>query len=111
VAKVIKTQLYEEVATSRLIENCLIEGDIIDEVLSNVEKDMNFSIYSTSEPIVFDLPTSFMYETDYGIRRVVARQQISFIGNAMKLNIDKQGIFYKDKFIPVFPLKTLNYAG
>jgi CRISPR-associated protein Cas5t len=110
IAKVINTNIISQTTTSKKIEHCLVDGDIVGDVLANAAKNMEFSIYASSEPITFDLPTSFAYESDYGIRRVIARQQLSFVGKQMKLNVDKEGVVFNDKFIPIFPLKTFNYA-
>jgi len=86
------------------VENCLIEGDIISEVVENVHNGLEFSIYSTSEPIVYDLPVKFQYESDYGVRRVVERKKYSFVGKKMKLNIKISGVYADDKFIPIISI-------
>ncbi len=87
---------------SNFIEYALIEGDIINEVMNeNFETGNEFSIYTTSDPIVYNLPVEFSYESDYGIRRVVKRKKYSFISKRMKLNIEKEGIKIKNNiFIP-----------
>lgn len=109
-AKIINVEVHNETVTSKNLESCLVEGDIVAEVFSNVSKSMDFSVYTTSEPITFDLPTQFAYKAEYGVRSVIKRQAISFIGQAMRLNIEKECILYKDIFIPVFTLNNTQYA-
>lgn len=110
IAKIQTVEIVEKTQMGRTVEHCLLEGDILQEVLENTSSGLDFSIYSTSEPITFDLPIMFHYESDYGIRRVMARQQLSIIGEKMVLNVEKEGILYQNKFIPVFPLKINQYA-
>jgi CRISPR-associated protein Cas5t len=93
----------EKVTTEAdVVSFCLIEGDIIEEVLSNASNRLDFSIYSNSDPIVMDLPTRFSYTDSYGMRNVSKRKQFSLITTEMKLNVKKKGIFYKGIFIPLF---------
>ncbi len=102
-AKIKLIDSYRE-AESYEVENCLLEGNIISEVLLNIDKDISFKIYSTNEPLSYDLPTEFSYESDYGIRRIVARKTFSFVPKKMKLNIPKNGIEVEEKFIPIFSI-------
>lgn len=92
----------EELTQSKTIAHCLVAGDIIAEVLTAAAFDPVFSIYTTSEPIVLDIPTHFNYESEYGMRAVVKRKTLSFVGKQMELNVLKDGVEYKDCFIPVF---------
>ncbi len=82
------------------VENCLLEGNIINDVLNNVDNGLEFSIYSTSDPITYELPVKFSYESDYGIRRLVERKMYSFVGRKMTLNMPKAGLLADGKFIP-----------
>lgn len=109
-AKVVQAQIIEEISTRKEIAHCLIDGDVVSDVFKNIDQQWDFSIYTTSEPITYDLPTQFTYNSDYGVRRVTQRQQISFVGEPMRLNTDKQGITYKNIFIPVFKLKIKSNA-
>ncbi len=84
------------------VSHCLIEGDIIEEVLSNASNRLDFSIYSTSDPVAMDLPTRFVYTDSYGMRSVCQRKQFSLITTEMKLNVKKKGILYKGIFVPLF---------
>jgi len=84
------------------VSHCLIEGDIIEEVLYNASNGLDFSIYSTSDPVAIDLPTRFFYTDSYGMRSVCQRKQFSLITTEMKLNVMKKGILYKEIFVPLF---------
>jgi len=102
IAKVLNVEISNSFTTSINVKNCLLDGEIITEVIDNMDNGLEFSIYNTSEPIAFDLPIRFKYESDYGIRRIVKRKKISFIGKEMKLNIEKKGVLYNNIFIPLF---------
>lgn len=103
-AKVVSTEIVKLADASRELANCLTAGNVLSEVLENAFKGEDFSIYSTSEPIAYDLPTRFQYESDYGVRRVMRRKTFSFIGNPMQLNFEVSGIRLKNQFVPVFSL-------
>ena len=94
--------ITEETQTTRDVAHCILEGDIVNELLHNASMNPEFSIYTTSEPIALDIPTHFHYESDYGVRSVIRRKILSFIGRSMKLNIDKKAVACKGKVIPVF---------
>lgn len=94
----------EKIEESKEVEFCLLEGNILDEVLNNKDNSFNFSIYSTSDPIIYDLPIRFNYEEEYGFRSVSKRKTFSIIGKKMLLNIHKSGIFYNNIFIPLFKI-------
>jgi CRISPR-associated protein Cas5t len=103
-AKVVSTEIVELAETSRELANCLTSGNVMSEVMENAIKGEDFSIYSTSEPIAYDFPTRFQYESDYGVRRVMRRKTFSFIGNPMQLNFEVLGIRLKNQFVPLFSL-------
>jgi CRISPR-associated protein Cas5t len=103
-AKIITSEIIEETHESRELSNCLTSGNVLNEVMENAFNGEDFSIYTNSEPIAYDLPTRFKYESDYGVRRVVQRKTLSFIGTRMQLNFTVLGVRFKEKFIPVFPL-------
>lgn len=103
-AKVIQVSIDNDFVDSFEMSNCLVEGNIVEEVINKAKNGLSFSIYSTSEPIAYDLPIRFQYESDYGFRRVIERKTLSFIGENMQLNFAKRGITYKNIFIPVFNL-------
>jgi len=97
-----------EIAESNELTGCILAGNIIKEVLENSNNNCEFSIYSSREPICYDLPVRFRYTSDYGIRSVEKRGEFSFIGKPMKLNVFKKGIKVKDVFIPLFRLGQQN---
>ncbi len=103
-AKVCNVQIIEETCSKNILQNCLVDGDIIKEVIENTSNNLEFSIYNTSDQITYDLPVKFYYESDYGIRNIIKRKKLSFIGKKMKLNLKKQGVIYKNEFIPVFDI-------
>jgi len=86
------------------LENCILAGDVVGEVMRNAAKNLVFSIYQTAEPITFDLPIRFEYSSDYGKRTVSATSTFSFIGHEMQLNFKAKGVFFKNKFLPIFKL-------
>ena len=102
VAKINKPVKIITETTSYNMEFCLLEGDIINEVKDNTGNGMEFSIYTTSDPITYQLPVRFRYDSDYGFRSVIERKLFSFIGKEMVLNVPKEGISYNGKFIPLF---------
>lgn len=101
-AKVVAITEEQNTIESDNVSYCLIEGDIIEEVLSNASNGFDFSIYSTSDPVAMDLPTRFGYTDSYGMRSVCRRNQFSLITKEMKLNVKKKGILYKEIFVPLF---------
>ncbi len=87
-AKIIEVSIDNDFDNSSKLSHCLVEGNIVEEVIEKAKSNY-FSIYSTSEPIAYDLPMRFQYESDYGVRRVVERKTLSFIGESMQLNLQK----------------------
>lgn len=83
------------------VENCLLKGDVIDNVISVASEKLEFSIYNTSEPLTYDLPVKFQYANDYGRRTVSQIGTFSMIGKKMKLNYEVEGLMYKEIFVPL----------
>jgi len=100
--KIIKEFHFDQ---SSIIENAILEDNVIDKVISNPDKSLEFSIYTTSDPIVYNLPVLFDYEKDYGVRNIKKRKLFSFIGTKMKLNYSVNGIFINHIFIPLFNIQ------
>jgi len=92
------------ISDSRIISNCLLPGDVIGEVLREASQNLEFSIYQTSEPITYDLPVRFHYQSDYGRREIAQTRTFSFIGQEMQLNYEVPGVKFGKIFIPVFEL-------
>jgi CRISPR-associated protein Cas5t len=103
-AKVKKVYSGMEVSQSRVLKNCMVPGDVVGDVLRKVSDSPVFSIYQNSEPITFDLPIRFEYESDYGRREVSKIATFSFIGMEMQLNFECRGLQVEDVFIPIFQL-------
>jgi|WetSurMetagenome_2_1015567.scaffolds.fasta_scaffold372023_2 CRISPR-associated protein Cas5t len=85
-------------------EYCVVAGDIINETMSNFDNGLEISIYNTSDPIAYDLPVKFNYESEYGMRNIIERKTFSFIGKKMKLNLKKEGLKHNEIFIPMFSI-------
>lgn len=84
--------------------NCLIEGNVLENVFNQMDKNIEFSVYENAEPINYDLPTRFEYKEDYGSRTVSELRTFSFIGAKMKLNYDVLGVRHDNVFIPLCKL-------
>ena len=101
-AKIVTVNEEHLTIESDLVSNCMIEGDIIEEVLTNAMNGLDFSIYTTSNPVVLDIPTRFSYSDEYGMRSVCKRKQFSLVTSEMKLNVKKKGVLHNGCFIPLF---------
>jgi CRISPR-associated protein Cas5t len=93
-----------EFSKSDQLKNCMVQGDVVNEVLRLAPENMEFSISQTSEPITYDLPVRFEYKSDYGKRSVSSISTFSQINKEMKLNYEIDGLTYCDVFIPLFKL-------
>lgn len=103
-AKIVRVAYMNNTSSSDFLENCIVEGDIISEVLDHAAINPKFSIYQTSEPIAMDIPVRFNYDGDYGMRNVIKRNTVSFVSKSMQLNLKKEGIAYDGHFIPLLNL-------
>jgi CRISPR-associated protein Cas5t len=103
-AKISALEITTETIEMRQMEHCLVSGNVVSDVLEHLFDEEAFSIYTTSDPIVYDLPVRFQYESNYGVRRVVKRKTLSFIGDTTILNYPVKGVQCRQHFIPVFPL-------
>lgn len=99
-------KVYEDIpaSKSKAIQECLVPGDVVGEVLRKASGLPEFSIYYTSEPIAYDLPTRFSYASDYGRREVEQTRKFSIVSHEMQLNYEVDGILCNGRFIPVFDL-------
>lgn len=89
---------------SHTVENCMLQGDVINNVIKLSSHNLEYSIYNTSDPLTYDLPVKFHYSSDYGKRTVSKMGTYSIIGRKMKLNYEIEGLTYKDVFIPMLSL-------
>ena len=83
------------------VENCILGGDVVDNVLSHASEKPEFSIYYTSEHFVYDLPICFNYVSDYGKRTIAQTATFSMIRNKMKLNYQIECLNYRGILIPL----------
>ncbi|HMQ08581.1 MAG TPA: CRISPR-associated protein Cas5 [Saprospiraceae bacterium] len=103
-AKILHIEQDLKEVESNEIEQTIVEGNVIDNVIRLALEKMEFSIYQTPEPISYDLPVSFSYDSDYGKRTVSGVKTFSIIGKKMKLNYTINGLLYRDIFIPTISL-------
>jgi CRISPR-associated protein Cas5t len=89
---------------NNMISNCLVEGNIIEDVFNQSIEGAEFSVYVNSEPISYDLPTRFNYCNDFGNRSVSDVKTFSIIGAEMKLNYNMKGVKFNEVFIPLCKL-------
>lgn len=104
-AKIVRMSDGLKELESREIEHALVEGNVIDNVLRKAPVSMEFSVYDTADPIAYDLPVSFDYQSDYGKRTISKTKAFSMIGKKMTLNYLVKGIVYDETFIPLIDLK------
>lgn len=103
-AKVISIERNLTITSGKKLENCMVAGDIVEDVFRNTWQSLEFSIYQTSEPITFDLPVRFNYSSDYGYREIADTATFSFIGQMMELNFEIDGVLFQNIFIPFFDI-------
>ena len=103
-AKIIALQIKTEPILCDKIQNCLIEGNILKEVLEQ-PKGLEFSLKDGAYPLNYHLPVAFSYQSDYGMRKVIRRKEFSFIGPSIYVKgLQRKGIGYKGWQIPIFSL-------
>lgn len=103
-AKIIGTHLINKTINCEILENCIVEGNLMKEVLNNSE-NIEFSLKDGVDPLSYEIPVSFSYESDYGVRNVNARKEFSFIGPELYIRgLNKKGIQFKNQQIPLFKL-------
>lgn len=104
-AKVVKIIVDLPISENNVLENTFINGDVVHKILSTAQekKELEFSLY-TNDSLVYDLPTRFEYESDYGKRKISSVETYSFIGQRIKLNYNVKGLVYQNIFIPTFEI-------
>lgn len=103
-AKILRVERGLANIQSDEIAYCLVNGDIIGEVLHRAKSHLNFSIYQTSDPIAHQFPLRFKYDGDYGRRQVSKVGVYSLVGKPMKLNFPVDGIQFENHFIPIIDI-------
>ena len=103
-ASIKNIEIKLEISEADKIENCFVQGDVVNEVMSLANSgNFEFSIY-TNDTLTYDLPIRFEYENDYGRRTVSKIDTYSLIGDLMKINYNIKGLQYKNHFIPLFSI-------
>lgn len=103
-AKVQRIVYKENTSESNNLKNCIIEGNIVTEVLEKALENPVFSIHTSSEPTALDIPVKFEYDGNYGMRSVSKRKILSIISTPMELNVKKEGLMHEGSFIPLINL-------
>lgn len=104
-AKIVNVRLTDQTEQSSTLSHTLVEGDVVPLILEQALLGGSFSLtISQNDPVAYNLPTRFQYETDYGVRRVMARKLFSFIGPTVTFqNRTFAGVQADNVFIPTFP--------
>ena len=102
--KVQCTSIISETIVCEKLKNCIVAGNLLQEVLTQ-SSGLEFELHDGTDPMSYEVPVQFSYESDYGVRRVVRRKELSFIGPSLFVKgLAKKGIQYKDYQIPLFTL-------
>lgn len=103
-AKVVNTSITSEFSDCTELRNCLVEGNVMEEILDQ-PIGLEFSLRDGVDPLSYEMPVAFHYDTNYGIRRVIKRKEFSFIGAEVYVKgLAKRGVKYNDIQIPLFKL-------
>jgi CRISPR-associated protein Cas5t len=103
-AKVSRTLVLTHSTECDEIKGCLVEGNLFKEVLDQ-PLGIEFSFHHGVDPVSFEIPTAFSYESDYGVRKVVRRKEFSFISSSASVKgFRKKGVQYENIQIPLFNL-------
>jgi CRISPR-associated protein Cas5t len=106
IAKIVKVDIISTESESAELQNTMVENDIVQMMLNQAVKGGEFSFgVNDTDPVAYQLPTRFDYESAYGMRKVSARKLFSFIGPSVKF-VDETftGVRINTVFIPTFPL-------
>lgn len=102
--KVKQTSVITDFINCNELKNCLIEGNVMKEVLDQ-PNGLEFSIKDGIDPISYEIPVAFEYDSDYGVRKVARRKEFSFLGSDIQIKgLSKRGVIYKEIQIPFFTL-------
>ena len=103
-AKIVATNIVNETIICEKLENCIVEGNLLQEVLTQ-SSCLEFALHDGTDPISYEVPVQFSYESDYGVRRVVRRKELSFVGPSLFVKgLARKGIQCKNHQIPLFTL-------
>jgi CRISPR-associated protein Cas5t len=105
IAKVVKTFITEQISKEKALKNCLLSGNAIEETLKKMSAGEAVDVFiEFRENMLYDLPTRFDYESDYGVRRINRREAFTFVGSKIILAVEQKCINIENHFLPVFPL-------
>lgn len=105
IAKIVKTDIIEQLSAENNIKNCLLVGKAIEQTLQKMSAGEAVDIFiEFRENMIYDLPTRFEYESDYGVRRVTKREAFTFVGSRILLAEKQRGIAFANQFLPVFSI-------
>lgn len=105
-AKIVATGIVNETIICEKLENCIVAGNLLQEVLTQ-SNGLEFELHDGTDPISYEVPVQFSYESEYGIRRVVRRKELSFVGPSLFVKgLKRKGIQYKDQQIPLFSINA-----
>jgi CRISPR-associated protein Cas5t len=106
--KVVNTSIKPVSENCEKLENCMVEGNLMNEILDQPQ-NYEFSLKDGINPISFEIPFDFEYESDNGMRKVSKRREMTFLSNgAFVRGLIKKGVHYRKNDtviqIPVFKL-------
>lgn len=105
VAKVVTTEIIYLLETENNLKHCLLSGKAVEQTLAKMSAGEALEVFiDYRENMIYDLPIRFEYESDYGVRRVVKRDEFTFVGSKMVLAEKQKGILFKNQFLPVFSI-------
>ena len=103
-AKVRRISILTESTECEELKECLVEGNLLKEVLDQ-PLGIEFSLHDGVDPLSYEIPVAFTYESDYGVRRVSRRKEFSFVSSSASVKgLRKKGIRYENFQIPLFNL-------
>lgn len=104
IVKVIEASVISEFIECDELRNCLVEGNVMEEVLAH-PIGLEFSLRDGTDPLSYEIPVAFEYDSDYGVRKVIRRKEFSFISSEVHIKgLSKRGIKYNETQIPLFTL-------
>ena len=105
IAKVVKAFVTDLTNEEKDLKHCLLAGKAIEQTLQKLSAGEAIDIFiEYKENMIYDLPTRFEYESEYGVRRVVKRDAFTFVGSRILLAEKQRGVIISNQFLPVFSI-------
>lgn len=96
----------DEKVDCEVFQDCVVDGNLLKEVL-DASKDTEFSLRDGADPVSYDVPVEFSYQSDYGVRQVVRRKELSFITQKLYVKgLKRPAVNFKGQLIPIFSLNA-----